>query len=82
MPMSQHQQPRRRSSAPRVPNAAPSVKPEKSVVAVAEVLGSATAEVLGTRNPITRGTRASGYAKHGRSPRQPSANNSRTLVNS
>ena len=64
----EHQQPRRRPSVPYVSNAAPSRNLGKAVVAVAEVLGSETAEVLVTQKAVvTRGTRASGPAKHGRS---------------
>ena len=62
-----HQQPRQRSPVLYAPNAAPSGNLAKPVVAVAAVLGSETAEVLVTQNVVTRGTRASGPAKHGRS---------------
>ena len=64
---------RRQASVPYVPNAAPSRNLAKAVVVVAEVLGSEIAEALVTQNFVTRGTRAFGLAKHGRSLRQPSA---------
>ena len=69
----EHLQPRRRQAYPHAPNAVLSENPARLVVAVAAVLGSETAEVLVTQKFITRGTRASRPAKHGRSPRDPSA---------
>ena len=68
-----HQKPRRRLSVPYAPNAGPSKNPAKSVVAVAEVLGSKTVEDLVTHNLTTRGSRASRHAKHGQGPRESSA---------
>ena len=59
----------RRSPFPYAPDAAPSRNLAKLVVAVAEVLGSETAEVLVTPSLITRGTRASRSVKHGQSPK-------------
>ena len=76
-----HEQPQRRRLAWYVPNAASSGNLGKSVVAVAAVLGSEIAELLATPSLITRGTRASGPAKHWYSPRQPSAD-SQTRLNS
>ena len=64
-----HQQPRRRPSVPYAPNAALSRNPGKIVAVVAVVLGSETAEGMGTLSLITRGTRASRPAKHWGSPR-------------
>ena len=75
------QQPQHGSLIPYAPNVAPSTNQTKVVVAVAEVLGSKTAEVLVTQNLITRGTRASRPAKHDCSLRQPAVN-SQTLPNS
>ena len=68
-----HQSSPQRSPVPYAPNAAPSENLAKAVVAVTEVLGSKTAEVQVTQTLITRGMRALRRAKHGRSPRQPSA---------
>ena len=69
-----HEQSRRRQSVWYATNAAPSRNLGKSVVVVAVVLGSDTAEVPITPIFIARGTRASRPAKHGRSSRrQPSA---------
>ena len=65
-----HQQPRRRPQVPYAPNVAPSRNLGKVVVVVAAVLGPETVEVLVTPNLVTRGTRASRSAKHGRSPRE------------
>ena len=62
-----HQQLRRLPSVQYAPNVAPSRNPGKQVVVVAAVLGLGTAEVLGTRNFFTRGTKAPRPAKHGRS---------------
>ena len=70
MPTYTHEQSRRRQSVWYVPNAAPSRNPEKSVVVVAVVLGSETAEVLVTPSLITRGTRAFRSAKQWLSPRE------------
>lgn len=58
-------QSRQRPSVPYAPNVAPSTNPAKEVVVVAVVLGSKTVEVLAKHNTVTRGTRASGLAKHG-----------------
>ena len=65
----QYQQPRRRrtTSDPHAADVASSRNPGKLAVAVAAVLGSGTAEVPVTQKAITRGTRASGPAKQGRS---------------
>ena len=69
-PHAKHQQPPRRlqPSVRYAANAASSRNLGKAVVAVAAVLGSETAEVLVTPSLITRGTRASGYAKDDCSP--------------
>ena len=70
-----HQQAVRPPSVPCVPNAAPSGNLVKTVVAVATVLGSETAELLGMQNSVSRGTGASRLAKHGRGWRQSGVNN-------
>ena len=69
-----YQQSRRRQSFLHAPSAVPSRNLAKSVVAVAVVLGSKTAEVLVAQTSITRGSRASRPAQHGRGPNQPSVN--------
>ena len=66
--VNEHQQPRQRQSVLYAPNAAPLGNQANLVVAVAEVLGSEPAGVLVTQKTLaTRGTRASGPAKHSRS---------------
>ena len=61
----EHQQPQlQRPSGPYAANAAPSRNLERAVVAVAEVLGSETAEVWVTQTFTTVGTRVFRYAKH------------------
>ena len=66
-----HRQVRRRKlSVLYAPDAVPSRKAEKTVVVVAEVLGSEAVEALSTQNIVTRGTKASGPVKHGRSSRE------------
>ena len=52
------------------PNAALSRNPAKTVVAVAGVLGSKTAELLATLRLLTHGTRVFRPAKQGYTPRQ------------
>ena len=52
-----------------VQSAASLRSPAKLVVAVVEVLGSQTAEVLATQNLVTHGKRAVGFVKR-KSPRQ------------
>ena len=69
-PHSNMQQLRRRPSVPFAPHVPPSVNPAKPVAVVVVALGSEGAEVLATGRLITRGTRASGPAKRGASPRQ------------
>ena len=71
---------RRRASGPYAASAAPLGNPGKAVVVVTEVLGSGTAEGLVTPSLITRGTRASRSAKHGRGPRELAAD-SQTRLN-
>ena len=52
----EHQQPQlQRPSGPYAANAAPSRNLERAVVAVAEVLGSGSVEVLVTQSSFTRG---------------------------
>ena len=75
-----HKRSQRRQPVWCAPSAEPSRNLGKSVVVVAEVLGFETAEVVVTPSSITRGTGASGSAKHGRSPRQHSAT-SQMLIN-
>ena len=70
-----YQQPR-----PYAANAGPSRNLGKAVVVVAAVLGSETVEAVVTPSLITHGTKASGSAKHGRSPRELAAD-SRTRLN-
>ena len=64
-----HRQPRRRQAYPYAPNAAPSANLARLVVAPVAVLGSVTAEVVATRNFVTRGTRVFWPAKDGHSGR-------------
>ena len=67
----EYQQPwRRRQSGPYAANAVTSPNLAKTVVVVAAVLGSESAEGVVTSSLVTRGTRASRPAKYGRSPRE------------
>ena len=63
----------RRQSVLHAPNAASQRNPAKSVVAVAVVLGSETAEVVVTPSLVTRGTMACSRAEHGQNRRQSSS---------
>ena len=74
-----YQSRRRRPLSPYAINVAPSRNLEKAVVVVAAVLGSETVEVPATPSSVTRGTRASGSAKHGRSPRELAADSQTRL---
>ena len=60
----------RRPSGPCAANAALSKNLGKAVVVVAAVLGSEIADALTMSSSVTRGTRASGPAKHGDSPKE------------
>ena len=75
-----HQHERRWPSVLYAANVAPSRNLAKLVVAVAAVLGSKAAEVLGTQDFSTRGTRVYMPAKREHGPEQPSTNG-KTLLN-
>ena len=79
MPTYTHEQSRRRQSVWYAADAASSRNPGKTVVALAVVLGSETAEVLVTSSSVTLGTRAFRCVKHGRSPRELAADSQTRL---
>ena len=60
-------QPQRQPLMSHVSNVALSKNPAKLVAVVVGVLGLETVEVVATPSLVTRGLRASGPAKHGRS---------------
>ena len=79
-PHTKCQQPGRlQSSVPYVANVELSGNLVRAVVVVAAVLGSDTAEALGTPRTVTRGTRGSRSAKYGRSLRELAASSQTRL---